>query len=277
MLSCVAMMGVVVDRYERAGQALEERTQRLRKSYEALRDTTDEHAQTEHLAVVREISAIIARRVGSPLTAIRERSSALRQPDLSAEAEEGLVRGIDDALDRLNRLVVELLMFPKALDPQIGDVALDAIVERGLRPANQRSGPAVTIERDTSGGPRTVRGDLELLGSALGNVVENALASMPDGGVLAVSTGHGEVDGVPALVLEVRDTGPWTEPADDSGEASVLTASARGAALLLATAARIVRAHGGRVEVVHADEGTTVQLVLPIRASVRPPRPEERT
>jgi hypothetical protein len=119
LLACVAMMRVLLARFDRTSRALEERTQRLRRKYEELRDTASEHAHSEQLAAVQAISAVIARRVGDPLTAIREGSESLRSPDLTAEAEESIIKRVDAEVDRLNGLVDEILALPQAPDARL--------------------------------------------------------------------------------------------------------------------------------------------------------------
>ena len=114
-------------------------------------------------------------------------------------------------------------------------------------------------------GPETVHGDPELLRHALVNVVENALQAMPSGGTLTVRSEAADLDGKSAVALSFADTG--------EGMDTIVRAKARnpffttrpsGTGLGLAIVDRVVRNHGGRVEIDSKHgAGTTIRLVLP--------------
>jgi len=104
----------------------------------------------------------------------------------------------------------------------------------------------------------------ELLGQALGNLVENALRHAEGGSQISLAVSR-ERD---AIVISVADDGPGV-PADRREEALRRfgrldhSRHAGGHGLGLALVEATARLHGGRVELEDAHPGLLVRLVLP--------------
>lgn len=177
---------------------------------------------------------------------------------------------LDEETDRLNRLVRDLLAYARPVAPKGASVEVAAVVERAIELA--RAGRKETAERtdfdvDLSGGPTSVRGEEELLRHAMVNVLDNALQAMsPHGGVLRVRAARTLLQGQPAAALSFSDTG---EGMDTLVRAKALdpffTTRAAGTGLGLAIVDRVVRNHGGALEIDSIPgSGTTVTLTLPL-------------
>lgn len=104
--------------------------------------------------------------------------------------------------------------------------------------------------------------DRALVVRALANLVGNAVRHSPAGGVVRVSA-EGDAQ---TLVLRVRDAGPGLAPdqaaALRTGDDGVRVAGPRGVGLGLVFVQRVVRRHGGRLQVGEGAPGD-VALVLP--------------
>lgn len=105
-----------------------------------------------------------------------------------------------------------------------------------------------------------VRGEERFLERALDNIVRNAVKFCDKGARITVSVGQEAFD----AVVRVQDTGPGIAP-EDLGKVFRLGFTTGGSGRGLYLARRIVRAHGGRIDVKSSPgDGTTFTLRLPV-------------
>lgn len=259
------MSYALLDRFVRASEELRAKTAELALAYEELRQTQERLVRREQLAAVGELSAVIAHEVRNPLAIIKNAVSGLRRRGAANADRATLINILDEEIDRLQRLVKDLLAFAQPVVPKwrefiVADL-VRRVVERVQRSVSHSS--LVSVEWCFDG-PETAHGDPELLRHALVNVVENAFQAMPNGGTLSVRASEADICGQPAVVVAFSDTG--------GGMDSVVRAKARdpffttrpsGTGLGLAIVDRVLRSHGGRVEIESRHgEGTTIRLVI---------------
>jgi len=278
LLPVLAISWVLLRRFVRTADELGRRTEELRRSYSNLRVTQEELVRNEQLAAVGELSAVIAHEVRNPLAIIKNAVSSLRRPTLRP-TDRGVLLGIlDEEVDRLNRLVRDLLAYARPVEPRGQPVHLGRLVEEAVETAVARHDDPSSIEvkLDFERCP-TIQGDPELLRQAIANVVDNALWAMPAGGTL-------EVRGTPAasrprsVLLEVIDTGEGMDALVlQKARDPFFTTRAAGTGLGLAIAVRVIKNHGGTLEIEsEAGRGTSVHILLPVdRPSSVPPPPED--
>ena len=97
---------------------------------------------------------------------------------------------------------------------------------------------------------------------ALLNLIKNALQAMTKGGVLTLATGQNADE----IWVSVSDTGSGI-PADQVKNIfePFYTTKKKGSGLGLMIVQRIVRDHGGRIELEsHVERGTTFRICLPL-------------
>jgi two-component system sensor histidine kinase CpxA len=112
---------------------------------------------------------------------------------------------------------------------------------------------------------------LDLLRSALENVVRNAVAYTADGTTVEITCGVADDSSQPVTEIRVRDRGPGVpdEELEHLFEPFYRVSESRdrksgGAGLGLAITARSIRLHGGSVEAAnHPDGGLEVTIRLP--------------
>ncbi|MEQ8461390.1 MAG: ATP-binding protein [Sandaracinaceae bacterium] len=277
LLPILTVVWVLLRRFVRAADQLGERTDELRRSYSELRVVQEELVRKEQLAAVGELSAVIAHEVRNPLAIIKNAVSSLRRPSLR-DADRGVLLGIlDEEVDRLNRLVRDLLAYARPVEPKGRAVDLVTIAREAIDKAlsSHPRPDAIEVQIDADG-PTDMHGDPDLLRQALTNIADNAAQAMPDGGALRVRL-RPRSGRVPSVILEFQDTGAGM---DALVRAKALdpffTTRPAGTGLGLAIVDRVVRNHGGEVSIEsEAKVGTTVRITLPReRPSSVPPPPE---
>jgi signal transduction histidine kinase len=209
----------------------------------------------------------------TPLTAIRQLSELLtsdRAPTDDMRREYSAA--INRESSRLHRLVEGLLRFGRmeagAIDFQWASIDATALVEAvvtDFRHEAARHGHEIAMT--TTGPAVTVQADREALGTALWNLLDNAVKYSPECRTIWVET-CGNSSGVR---IQVRDRGIGIDPDDRSRifgtfvrgrDAAAL--GVQGTGIGLAVTQRIVRRHGGTLEVEsRRGEGSTFTIALP--------------
>jgi signal transduction histidine kinase len=166
-------------------------------------------------------------------------------------------------INRLDYIVTQFLQAIRPVSPQLKLVSLNGVVETTLdllKPELDNRGLNVR----TRMAPRlpAAPADATQMQQVLVNLVKNAMQSMSKGGTLTLQTG----EGVAGVWVSVADTGSGI-PQEQINRIfePFFTTKKRGTGLGLMIVQRIVRAHGGKIELEsHAGRGTTFRIWLPL-------------
>lgn len=190
----------------------------------------------------------------TPITVIRGNLELMG--DEPADREE-TVKVVTDELDRMSRIVDDLLDLAKSEQPdfiQPGPIDLDEFIRDLVGKATALEERPWHVERAE---PGQFRADRHRLNQAMMNLVRNAVEHTPAGTGVHVG---GEI-GDSEVVLWVRDEGPGILEQDKQriferfSRAGSASARTEGAGLGLAIVAAIADAHGGTVGVDDPPEG----------------------
>ena len=234
-----------------------------------IEDSQRNLVRASKLAVVGEMSSIMAHEVRTPLGIIRSSAQMLqREPGLSPEGRE-MTGFIESETERLNRLVSTLLDSARPRVPVLVPTDVHALIRQclGLLAGQAAKKKIVFSERLAAADP-VVELDAEQITQVLLNLVMNALQILPEGGTVQAST----ADLGDALEIGIADDGPGIEP--DMRERIFEAFFFRregGVGLGLAIVQQVVQAHRGSIV---ADQsrlgGAWFRIHLP-RHSVPPP------
>ncbi len=174
-----------------------------------------------------------------------------------------------EAIEHGTALTEDMMQLAGAERMEWGRVELSPLLHKIAR--EQRSGCAEKgIAVVCECGPDLVleRADRHKLKRAIDNIVKNAIESMEGGGLLEIAAEPGVLDGRPAALLRVRDTGCGIPAGmlDSVFEPFVTTkGGSGGTGLGLAISAAIIDSHDGRISVYSKEgQGTVFEIALPV-------------
>ena len=219
-------------------------------------------ADSEALATIGEMAAVVAHEIRNPLGSVVMAAKQLAGEPLSAQDRETVLKVLRAESQRLSETLTNFLAFARPHEIRFQRASLNSLVEEVCRAV--RSNPAlvkaIKVEAALTRGLAPFPMDPDQVRQVIWNIVINAIQAMEGKGVLSVETGR---EGRQAF-LRVKDTGPGIPP---SALASIFkpfhTTKQQGTGLGLAIAERIVKAHGGRIEVESRGQGAAFTVHLP--------------
>nr|WP_034514222.1 HAMP domain-containing sensor histidine kinase [Actinomyces sp. oral taxon 170] len=248
---------------------------RARWAVERARREAQQEAWARHQQFLRRLD----HELKNPLTAVRAAVADL--PQAHPQELQTRVDVVDAQARRMGRLVTDLR---KLADLETAALSLEDV---DIAETVQDAAQAVSEENSTRDGAPTirldlprvpwplshVRGDGDLLYSAIYNVISNAAKYTGPGGAVEV---RGRED-TGTVTIEVADTGIGVPQADLPAVWSELARAGNarglpGSGLGLALVATIVRRHGGSVRMASREGvGTRVWLSLPVAGPLDTP------
>jgi heavy metal sensor kinase len=226
----------------------------------------------DSFARLRRFTADASHELRTPLTAMRSVGEVALQGALDRAGYRDVIGSMLEEVDRLTRLVENLLMLTRADSGRI-PLARDVVDLGGLACSVADSLRVLAEEKTQSlsvdvGADVTATGDPTILRQGLINLLDNAIKYTPHHGAIAVRVARTAV-GEPTI--EVQDTGPGIPAAHreriferfyrvDASRAR----DAGGFGLGLAMARWAVEAQGGRIELeCEEGKGSLFRIVLP--------------
>lgn len=226
-----------------------------------IRKLEEQLRRSERLASMGRMVAGVAHELRNPLSSIKG-FTRFFQRKFDASTDEGqCAQLLVQEVDRLNRVIVDLLSFAQPMELKPADVNTGDLVEHSLLLcASEIQEQAVIVEKNLPP-DMTVKADRDLLIQVLVNLFRNAVEAMAENGRLTISADV--LDS--AVEIRVSDTGCGIS---DTDQAQIFdpffTTKKGGTGLGLAIAHRIIEMHKGRIDVEsQVGTGTTVRIALP--------------
>jgi len=197
--------------------------------------------RAERLASVGRFAAGIAHEIRNPLASISGSIEMLKTtPGADADSRQLMDIAVRE-VDRLNRLITDLLDYARPRSEDRRPLDLAEQVAEIVRAFAQERREKIRVTSDLRAGV-IVDAATGQLRQVIWNLIRNAAEAMPDGGAIAIRLGAEQTQ----AALEVRDDGPGI-PRDRVERIfePFFSTKSGGTGLGLATVARIVADHGG--------------------------------
>ena len=242
------------------------------RDFSRVKELEEQVRRSERLAALGVLAAGVAHEVRNPLVGVRAAAQLIeREPGFPSNLQEYTAIVIRE-VDRLDRLVGDLLAFAGHRPLRIQPCNVNQVVEEALRlEASALRPSALTIVRRYDPAVPAVAADPERLLQVFLNLIRNGAEAMAGRiGELHLRTRFERVapqcGGRPAAVVEIGDQGPGLHP-DIQAQVfnPFFTTKDGGTGLGLPICLRIVEEHGGAIEVQsEVGQGTTFRVLLPI-------------
>lgn len=235
-----------------------------------MRDVTEdkkfqkEIIQSEKLAVVGQLAAATAHEIRNPLTSIKGFLQLLEHRLKGNQHESEIkeyTRIMVEEVDRMEKIIRDFLLMTKPSDVTREQADLNAVIERMLvLVQNQATLRNIEVVTDLMPLPHVLM-HKEAIQQVILNLLRNAFEAMNIGGVLTLKT----YEEVKYVAVVVNDTGVgMTEEEIANLGSPFYSTKTEGTGLGLTVSSKIIREHGGLLEVESVKNvGTTITIKLP--------------
>ena len=232
------------------------------------RESTAESIESERLKALTLLAAGVAHEIGNPLNAVTIHLQLLERElqDLADAAQrENLTDLVEISRREVGRLDRIITQFLRAIRPSLPDrqpLLMERVLDETLQlMEHEIVNHRILVERTSAKDVPYVPADETQVKQAFFNVMKNALQAMGDGGILKIRT---ELTSRFVSVC-FEDNGPGISPEDlGSIYEAYHTTKEEGTGLGLMIVQRILRDHGGEIEINSTpDHGTAFTLHFP--------------
>jgi two-component system sensor histidine kinase PilS (NtrC family) len=222
----------------------------------------------DRMAAVGELSAGIAHEIRNPLAAIAGSVQVLKKSQSLTPQEQRLMSIVLKESERLNKSISDFLRFVRPQEKRAVefDVAASLSETLDLLANSPEVQERHEIRREIAPPSFAIVGDADQIRQVFWNLARNAVAAMPQGGVLVVRTSFDDA----AYHIVFTDNGSGMSPADLQRLFQPFrTNFPSGTGLGMAISYRIVQEHGGRIDVQSdVGSGTAITVSLPLATTM---------
>ena len=252
---------------------------------EEIKEIQAEMERINRLAAMGSLVAGLAHEIRSPLGSLKGLAQLLQEDIVEKGGRAEYIEVIIKEIDRLNKVVEELLTFAQPSTYTFQGRDIEEIVRETVSLARTRfPEKKITIVEDYRGGLPRIAVEPDKMTQAILNIINNALEASSEGGTVKVKTdliqppaegGISELGGPTdsnkgRVVIDIFNTG---EPISiEDGERvfnPFFTTKPGGIGLGLSIAQQIVSAHGGNIRVMNEVEGEGKGVIFRIELPIR--------
>jgi signal transduction histidine kinase len=239
-----------------------------------LEEAQERSIRVERLAMLSQMASKVGHELRNPLAAIKNvayfLNMVLEEPDPKVKE---MLEILEEKVDTCERIISSLLDFGRTKPPAWRKADINDIIQEVLSRTAIPENVEVVSQLDEA--LPIIQADPSQLGQAFGNIILNAIQSMPGGGRLVVKTwansGSGETLDLNAATpkwaaVSFEDTGVGIPEENlDKLFEPLFTTKAKGVGLGLAMTKTLLEGHEGTIEVQsELGKGSTFTVRLPI-------------
>lgn len=281
-------IGQLISSFNRMTEKLKEKQEKIERHLESLelanrklKEAQEELIRTEKLASIGRFAAGVAHEVGNPLGSILGYTNLLSRGGMDKEEEREYLKKIEKEIERINRIVRELLNYARPTKFEIKEVDVNEIVESTLSLLSyQKSFKHIQTKLELQPNLPRIQGDDSQISQVFMNIILNAVDAMPDGGTLKIKTdeviaGNGFntkfSNGEHLIRTQISDTGTGIKQEDLKKIFDPFFTTKdpdKGTGLGLSVSLRIVESLGGEIQVESEyGKGSTFEVYFPVRST----------
>jgi PAS domain S-box-containing protein len=254
-----------ITRHKLIEKALRQSEERSRQE---ARELEKQLIMSGRLVSIGEVTASMAHEFNNPLGIIMGFVEDMLGSTDPASPNYRALQIIDEEAKRCRQIVRDLMEYARPKSTEFCSTSIADIIEKTLqlvqnRLYKQKVAREKIIEPDL---PR-IQADASQLEQVLVNLYLNAIDAMPEGGNLTIKAGIARSDGCATAIITVADTGLGIADTDlpKIFQPFFTAKKRRGIGLGLPICERIVKNHGGRIEVESQQgKGSTFKIYLPL-------------
>jgi len=231
-----------------------------------IKDLNEEVARHKRLAALGKLSAGIAHEIRNPLSSIRGLAQFVYNSFSKTDERKEDLNTIIQEVDRLNKLVVQVLDFAKLKKPNISRFSLKDLIRNvaelfRLEIKDKQIKFSLELTPDIS----QIQADEDQVRQILMNVIINAIQAIPKKGEIKIKTEKALLKGEPAIKLIIEDSGVGIPEKDFTQIFDpFFSTKEKGSGLGLSIAYKLIEAHRGEIKVESKEgEGTKFVILLP--------------
>jgi len=237
----------------------------LIKDLREIRDLQEKVHRSERLASLGRLAAGVAHEIRNPLSSIKGFAQYFVKRFSGRDEERGYASVMVKEVDRLNRVITDLLDFAGSKDPRREPQSLETIADQALKLlAPDFEARKVEVIKEYESDLPAVSVDRDRISQVFINLLLNALESMEAGGEIRIGLRR---SGPPPVVeASIADTGAGIPEGDlEKVFEPFFSRKKKGTGLGLAIVHQIIESHKGDIRVEsRPGRGTAFRIRLPL-------------
>lgn len=238
-----------------------------RRLQSEVRRRTAELVEAERMATIGQITTSLSHEIRNPLSAVKLNLQVIKKNAMLKGNDERRIDICVQEVQRLDRILQELLDFAKPLNINRQPADVHALACRYAELLDEKlKQKRLSVRFDKEAAMPDVALDPEKFQQAVMNLLFNAIDASPAGGTLHIAVGVTQRHTRRFAAIRVQDEGPGI-PAELVGviQKPFFTTKTRGTGLGLTNTERVARAHGGFLEIDdRLRTGAALTLLLPL-------------
>lgn len=230
-----------------------------------VQELKEEVERSTRLASIGRLAAGVAHEIRNPLSSIKGFATYFGERYKDIPEDKDTAKIMVNEVERLNRVISQLLEFARPLDIKKGAVDIKTIINHSAKMIERDAAEKdIKVQVEIPQGIPFISIDSDRINQVFLNLFLNSIEAMDSGGELSVTVNYEATTKI--MKITVKDTGKGIDP-DELGNIfdPYFTTKQSGTGLGLAIVHRIIESHNGEIKVESTPgKGTSVIIALPI-------------